>query len=525
MVDTSEFDEQENISRSSNDSDGNSDSEVSEGEQVTDIPAVELHQNELANNEFDDTMSSAPENEIFFNFRNAASSNEPSMMEMVKQMVGEQLTEEKEKLRTEYNKLAKLRAECQAELDGQTSHKGGNEKQNKNMKHKINHDPTNPIKSPSDTTIYAPALTKERELTVSVAGCKIPVGKSPQGLVNDYQHFINDFVDQMRKQHDESRGDRRIMQEGRAATATQKEPRPGTSNSADTDPENIHQDDADDPRTIGRQNIVDAEVLKVSVEKPIGNPSNLIVENITDDNFFHLTCHLDDSLTSKIKKGQYVDLEKLLPNSKFIKRENTKLELHMRDGATYSAPADRERRINNVCQWDQAFRVFASIYCREHPGRAGEIWQYMEVIHTAAAAYVWENVAHYDYIFRQLMEFNPKCSWSTTYTQMWNLALVEPHSKHNNNSNNGGGPSNQNKRSNNGQNKRKSGGGSGNNNTNDIKDDYCWALNGKVNHCHFGSRCRYINKCSYCDSPHHGITKCPKLEQKSKKSTNDEQKN
>ena len=34
---------------------------------------------------------------------------------------------------------------------------------------------------------------------------------------------------------------------------------------------------------------------------------------ISDDEFFHLTCHVDVNLKSKIQRAEFVDLEKLLP--------------------------------------------------------------------------------------------------------------------------------------------------------------------------------------------------------------------
>ena len=36
-----------------------------------------------------------------------------------------------------------------------------------------------------------------------------------------------------------------------------------------------------------------------------------------DDDFFHLTCHIDPNLHAKIEKRKFVDLEKLLPSNKF----------------------------------------------------------------------------------------------------------------------------------------------------------------------------------------------------------------
>ena len=48
-----------------------------------------------------------------------------------------------------------------------------------------------------------------------------------------------------------------------------------------------------------------------------------------DDDFFHVTCHLDVQLKNKIVQGEFVDLEKLLPHdrsSSYILKGEHKLE-------------------------------------------------------------------------------------------------------------------------------------------------------------------------------------------------------
>ena len=128
------------------------------------------------------------------------------------------------------------------------------------------------------------------------------------------------------------------------------------------------------------------------------------------------------------------------------------------------------------------------------------------LLNTAAASYCWDNVASYDYTFRHLMEFNPKRSWASTYNQMWNLSMKDPipksssHSRFGaqnsttqqqfyktNNINNGNGT----------QNKRK-------------KQVCCWNFNKGVP-CKYGKKCRFIERCSYCDSSEHAVLSCPKL--------------
>ena len=151
-----------------------------------------------------------------------------------------------------------------------------------------------------------------------------------------------------------------------------------------------------------------------------------IQQGITDDEFFHLTCHVDANLKLKIQRGEFVELEKLLNKDKFRNSGGfgQRMELVSRGGETFIMPAaDRESKITNVRHWEQAFRIYAAIYSQANPSRAAEIWQYVYVINSAASAYVWDNVASYDFTFRQLMSCNPMRSWANIYHQMWNLTM------------------------------------------------------------------------------------------------------
>ena len=73
------------------------------------------------------------------------------------------------------------------------------------------------------------------------------------------------------------------------------------------------------------------------------------------------------------------------------------VQLVQRDGETYFAPVtDKDSHIGGIRKWEQAFHVYAAVYCQANPGRSSEIWQYVHIINSAAAFYVWENVAKYD---------------------------------------------------------------------------------------------------------------------------------
>ena len=104
------------------------------------------------------------------------------------------------------------------------------------------------------------------------------------------------------------------------------------------------------------------------------------------------------------------------------------IERIRKDGATFMLPDSgvaKDQKITNVRKWEQGFHVYAAVYSEINPDRSAEIWQYVHIINTAASSYAWENVAFYDYTFRQLMERKPSRSWAKIYTQMWNLAMTD----------------------------------------------------------------------------------------------------
>ena len=75
--------------------------------------------------------------------------------------------------------------------------------------------------------------------------------------------------------------------------------------------------------------VIDAEKFKAAIAEPGRTLSNSIMENAmstiqtevsralgqgkSDDDFFHLMCHIDNNLIGKMERDEYVELEKLLP--------------------------------------------------------------------------------------------------------------------------------------------------------------------------------------------------------------------
>ena len=55
----------------------------------------------------------------------------------------------------------------------------------------------------------------------------------------------------------------------------------------------------------------------ISSNIPIPPVIEMLRQNKNDDNFFHITCHIDENLKAKIKCGEFVDLET------FIAKDNS----------------------------------------------------------------------------------------------------------------------------------------------------------------------------------------------------------
>ena len=211
-----------------------------------------------------------------------------------------------------------------------------------------------------------------------------------------------------------------------------------------------------------------------------------------DDDFFHHSSHIDNTLIQKIEKGEYVDLEKLLPRDKVIHNDGH-LQMIQSEGNRYmhlKPVTDKDPPvINTLCRWEQAFEIYATIHTAAHPNRSSELFKHMYNIRSAASTFTWDNIYNYDITFRRLMVRYPDQNWGVIYQQGWTL-LLKDKMGHNNNSHNFQSFSG----------KKKPRFGSAN------RDKICWKFNkGK---CPHGSNCRFEHKCLGCMKTDHGYNVC-----------------
>ena len=157
------------------------------------------------------------------------------------------------------------------------------------------------IKSPSDTTIYAPGLMRQGEA-------------DEQYRNTDMLNQISSFVENIRIQDEQRRRTSPVRPVSYDRVVRDEEP--GTS-----DQQQVVQKQQAGPslpkeeteseyvRRLAEEKIVRAEKFKANFEKPKGGCC------VDDDEFSHVTCHLNVNLKDKIARGEFVDLERLLPKS------------------------------------------------------------------------------------------------------------------------------------------------------------------------------------------------------------------
>ena len=413
----------------------------------------------------------------------------------------------------------------------------------------------NLVKSPSDTTLYAPGLRK--------------INPSPNH--DNHDGFLRNFTRQSDKQNVETSmidkisrfvdniritsernntgrqrspvrappgsGDVRVIEENNGpSTSSSASRRTGTGQSGPNDGFEADTDQTTD------QLLLQAEKFRARVEAPKGKSLSrnqsllmpydyerlksrfvtdqgllpidneiLFLRNFDqDDEFFHITSQIEVGLKSKIEKGEFVDLERLLPRDKFSSgvRGNDDLNkqlfqlISQGTNSYLSAPEHRNGpKINNIKKWDQAFRVYAAIYTQANPTRSSEIWQYVYIIHTAAAANPWDNVAYYDIVFRELMATKPWRNWGKTYTQGWNMAFNNVSNFVSHSSVHGQSSYTNNNYT-----------GNHNKNNNNWKDSCCRRYNNKNGSgCKRSSNeCRYDHRCTFCAQWNHSYANCRK---------------
>ena len=245
-----------------------------------------------------------------------------------------------------------------------------------------------------------------------------------------------------------------------------------------------------------RQMIRQAEAAKatmyeVSGENNLFSGNELFHSVLVDEDYSIIGNHLDESTKQKIIEGAYVDFVKLIPRERInVTEDQKRMEIVVRNGQTFFQPvAERENvSINSINKWEQAFRVYSTIYAGHYPRRSTELLQYSHIIHYACQYYSWDNVYSYDKDFRLHMAKHPNHNWGIILQQAWSMRLQDKINNHIANR----GYFNQTQFS-----------GSGS-----ISSKKCWKFNkGK---CMYGFNCKFDHRCGVCNKFGHGAHNCRK---------------
>ena len=217
---------------------------------------------------------------------------------------------------------------------------------------------------------------------------------------------------------------------------------------------------------------------------------------LVDERYMALGSHIDESMKKKIISHDYIDFARLLPRNKIAEEDNSNMmKLINKGGYAYYTPAREtdQSQVSSFSKWEQAFRVFTSIYTREYPHRASELAQYSYTIQTASATFTWENVYRYDREFRLHMKEFPGRSWGIILQQAWSMFLKDKLRYDSSDVNRTPG------------NGKFRGGNGGNGKEG---KDKCKRFNrGK---CTYGLSCRYNHRCNFCHKFRHGYHICRK---------------
>ena len=217
--------------------------------------------------------------------------------------------------------------------------------------------------------------------------------------------------------------------------------------------------------------------------------ANYVHSSMADEDYMVLGGHVDELTRRRIYNCEYIDFSKLLARDRVASEDDHRLEMVQRDGHVYWVPAtdkDGSNAISGFSRWEQAFRVFANIFCQKYPEKSAELIQYNHVIHTASLSYAWDNVYAYDKDFRIHIARHPYRSWSVILQQSWSIRLKDR--IHRGDFGFGG---------------NQCGSGSGDRRA---RKEICWRYN--RGRCSYGNNCKFEHKCAICLKFGHGSHVC-----------------
>lgn len=149
----------------------------------------------------------------------------------------------------------------------------------------------------------------------------------------------------------------------------------------------------------------------------LDNPS--LVTSVSDT----LDAKVPHNLKEKIWNGEYIHLEKLLPNESLI-GENEH-QIVMVDGQFVVKPKHADKKILNIETWTNAFLVYASVFITKHPQEAKSLLKYIDTIRLGASRQSTLGWKSYDQQFRLRKSIDPLKKWEIVDTELWLLYMYQ----------------------------------------------------------------------------------------------------
>lgn len=114
---------------------------------------------------------------------------------------------------------------------------------------------------------------------------------------------------------------------------------------------------------------------------------------------------VDPKLRADIVSNKYVDFSELLKHKKSEEKFNYIAE--EKDGNLQFVRKKTGKQISNLTQWQDAFYIYAGIYCQRHPHQAPNLMKYGQIISQLAQMSNVEGALSYDETFRRWREQDP----------------------------------------------------------------------------------------------------------------------
>ena len=274
------------------------------------------------------------------------------------------------------------------------------------------------IISPSNTTVYTPAIpideSSSESSDVDLQGVEMEEDNINELLNNEHsdekssanihdqrvmERNVSDFIAEQRRrtestlQHDQAQPSTSKGRTGKKSAPVHRDRRGGEQSRNDSE-------QIDEAARVARSKraVTEAEKSHAVIYKPgkkdvsLSNTKNRANNTDSesedeDDEFFEFSAHVEKKSIDKIKRGGFIDLAKLLPkdNPTFEEEDDDdQLQFFTKGGKSFYLPSGNKEKelasINSFRKWDAAFHVYMGIFLRYHPERSLELIQYVDNI-------------------------------------------------------------------------------------------------------------------------------------------------